>query len=76
MGAKCLCDCRKEHEDAKETLRWVEKAGRKGVLIDGDLAEPGTAEYALCKLPTSTDQSSLKDCLFATQNRVNLTHLH
>jgi NAD(P)-dependent dehydrogenase (short-subunit alcohol dehydrogenase family) len=29
-----------EHDDARETARWVEQAGRKAVLIDGDLANP------------------------------------
>jgi len=29
-----------EHDDARETARWVEQAGRKAVLIDGDLADP------------------------------------
>lgn len=28
-----------EHDDARETARWVEQAGRKAVLIDGDLAD-------------------------------------
>ena len=26
-----------EHDDAKETARWVEKAGRKAVLVPGDI---------------------------------------
>lgn len=40
-GADVAIGYWKEHEDAKETLKWVEKAGRKGVLIAGDLSEPG-----------------------------------
>ena len=28
-----------EHEDAKDTAKWVEKAGRKAVLVAGDLAD-------------------------------------
>jgi hypothetical protein len=28
-----------EHEDARETARWVEQAGRRAVLVPGDLAE-------------------------------------
>lgn len=29
-----------EHDDARETARWVEQAGRKAVLAPGDLASP------------------------------------
>jgi NAD(P)-dependent dehydrogenase (short-subunit alcohol dehydrogenase family) len=29
-----------EHEDARESAKWVEKAGRKAVLVAGDLADP------------------------------------
>jgi NAD(P)-dependent dehydrogenase (short-subunit alcohol dehydrogenase family) len=29
-----------EHEDAKETERWVREAGRRALLLPGDLAEP------------------------------------
>jgi NAD(P)-dependent dehydrogenase (short-subunit alcohol dehydrogenase family) len=29
-----------EHEDANETKRWVEEAGRKAVLMPGDVASP------------------------------------
>ncbi|MBO9540093.1 SDR family oxidoreductase [bacterium] len=29
-----------EHDDAQETLRWVRKAGRKGLAIQGDLSNP------------------------------------
>ena len=28
-----------EHEDAQETLSWVERAGRRGVLVPGDLVD-------------------------------------
>lgn len=28
-----------EHEDAQDTRQWVEKAGRKAVLMDGDVAD-------------------------------------
>jgi NAD(P)-dependent dehydrogenase (short-subunit alcohol dehydrogenase family) len=30
-----------EHDDAKQTARWVEQAGRKCVLIPGDIQEAG-----------------------------------
>lgn len=29
-----------EHDDAQETLRWVQEAGRKGLAIQGDLSRP------------------------------------
>ncbi|HAV36990.1 MAG TPA: NAD(P)-dependent oxidoreductase [Massilia sp.] len=39
-GADVLIAYLNEHEDAKETARLVEEAGRKAVLVRGDLAEP------------------------------------
>jgi NAD(P)-dependent dehydrogenase (short-subunit alcohol dehydrogenase family) len=39
-GADVLVSYLNEHDDAKETARWVEKAGRKVVLVSGDLADP------------------------------------
>ena len=39
-GADVLISYLNEHEDARETARWVEKAGRKAVLLPGDLADP------------------------------------
>jgi NAD(P)-dependent dehydrogenase (short-subunit alcohol dehydrogenase family) len=33
-----------EHDDAKETQQWVEKAGRKSILIDGNLAQEATCK--------------------------------
>jgi NAD(P)-dependent dehydrogenase (short-subunit alcohol dehydrogenase family) len=39
-GADVLVSYLCEHDDAKETARWVEQAGRKAVLIAGDLADP------------------------------------
>jgi NAD(P)-dependent dehydrogenase (short-subunit alcohol dehydrogenase family) len=38
-GADVLIAYLDEHEDARETARWVEQAGRKAVLVPGDLAE-------------------------------------
>ena len=38
-GADVLISYLSEHDDAKETARWVEQAGRKAVLVPGDLAE-------------------------------------
>ncbi len=38
-GADVLISYLDEHEDAKETARWVEKAGRKAILVPGDIGE-------------------------------------
>jgi NAD(P)-dependent dehydrogenase (short-subunit alcohol dehydrogenase family) len=40
-GADVLISYLEEHEDARETARWVEQAGRKAVLVAGDVADPG-----------------------------------
>lgn len=39
-GADVLIAYLNEHDDARETARLVEEAGRKAVLVPGDLAEP------------------------------------
>jgi len=39
-GADILIAYLDEHDDANETKRWVEEAGRKAVLIAGDIASP------------------------------------
>ena len=39
-GADVLISYLSEEQDARETARWVEEAGRKAVLVAGDLAEP------------------------------------
>jgi NAD(P)-dependent dehydrogenase (short-subunit alcohol dehydrogenase family) len=36
-GADVLISYLNEHDDAKETARWIEEAGRKAVLVAGDL---------------------------------------
>jgi NAD(P)-dependent dehydrogenase (short-subunit alcohol dehydrogenase family) len=46
-GADVLISYLDEHEDAKETQRWVEKAGRKAVLMPGDLADPATCREVI-----------------------------
>jgi NAD(P)-dependent dehydrogenase (short-subunit alcohol dehydrogenase family) len=38
-GADVLISYLNEHDDAKETARWVEEAGRKAVLVPGDIQE-------------------------------------
>jgi NAD(P)-dependent dehydrogenase (short-subunit alcohol dehydrogenase family) len=37
-GADVLIAHLDEHDDTRETARWVERAGRKAVLVHGDLA--------------------------------------
>jgi NAD(P)-dependent dehydrogenase (short-subunit alcohol dehydrogenase family) len=39
-GADVLISYLNEHQDARETQQWVEKAGRKAVLVASDLAQP------------------------------------
>ncbi len=38
-GADVLISYLDEHEDAQETARWVEKAGRRCVLVPGDISD-------------------------------------
>jgi NAD(P)-dependent dehydrogenase (short-subunit alcohol dehydrogenase family) len=39
----------REDEDARETARWVEEAGRKAVLMRGELAEPAHCRAVIQK---------------------------
>jgi NAD(P)-dependent dehydrogenase (short-subunit alcohol dehydrogenase family) len=39
-GADVLISYLNEHEDAKDTAKWVEEAGRKAVVVAGDLSDP------------------------------------
>lgn len=39
-GADVLIAYLSEHKDAEETKHWVEKAGRKAVLVPGDIQSP------------------------------------
>ena len=39
-GADVLISYLDEHDDAQETRKWVEQAGRKAVLVPGDVADP------------------------------------
>ena len=39
-GADVLISYLSEHDDAKETARWVEEAGRKALLVAGDIQDP------------------------------------
>ncbi|MFF7725545.1 SDR family oxidoreductase [Streptomyces sp. NPDC008001] len=48
-GADVLISYLKEHEDARDTARWVEEAGRRAVLVPGDLAEAGHCRAVIAK---------------------------
>jgi hypothetical protein len=39
-GADILISYLDEHDDAQQTRKWVERAGRKAVLVPGDLSSP------------------------------------
>lgn len=39
-GADVVISYLDEHDDARDTARWVEDAGRTAVLVPGDLSEP------------------------------------
>jgi len=38
-GADLLISYLDEHEDARETQKWIEEAGRKAVLVPGDISD-------------------------------------
>jgi hypothetical protein len=48
-GADVLIPYLSEHDDAKDTGRWVEKAGRRAVLFPGDLADPACCRAVIAK---------------------------
>jgi NAD(P)-dependent dehydrogenase (short-subunit alcohol dehydrogenase family) len=43
-GADVLISYLDEHDDARDTAGWVEKAGRRAVLVPGDLADRQTCD--------------------------------
>jgi NAD(P)-dependent dehydrogenase (short-subunit alcohol dehydrogenase family) len=48
-GADVLIAYLNEHDDAKETAAWVEKAGRRAALVPGDLADPAHCQAVIDK---------------------------
>lgn len=48
-GADVLISYLSEHEDAKETARYIEDAGRKAVLVPGDLSDPAHCRAVVAK---------------------------
>lgn len=48
-GADVLIAYWQEHEEAKETARWVEQAGRRAALLHGDVADPAHCQALVDK---------------------------
>ncbi|RYE94699.1 MAG: SDR family NAD(P)-dependent oxidoreductase, partial [Myxococcales bacterium] len=48
-GADIVIGYLNEHEDARETQRVVEAAGRRALLVPGDLADAATAQDLVAK---------------------------
>lgn len=48
-GADVLIAYLDEHDDARETAAWVEKAGRRAVLVPGDLADRAHCQAVIDK---------------------------
>jgi NAD(P)-dependent dehydrogenase (short-subunit alcohol dehydrogenase family) len=46
-GADVVVSYLDEHDDAKETARWVEDAGRTAVLVPGDLTDASVCEAVI-----------------------------
>jgi NAD(P)-dependent dehydrogenase (short-subunit alcohol dehydrogenase family) len=48
-GADVLISYLNEDDDAKETASWVQKAGRKAVLVPGDISDPAHCRAIIAK---------------------------
>lgn len=48
-GADVAISYLSEDEDAQDTARWVEKAGRRAVLLPGDLSDPATCRRVVAQ---------------------------
>lgn len=46
-GADILISYLNEEDDARETATWVEKAGRKAVLVPGDISDPDHCRFII-----------------------------
>jgi NAD(P)-dependent dehydrogenase (short-subunit alcohol dehydrogenase family) len=69
-GADVLIAYLDEHDDAQETRKWVEEAGRKAVLVPGDLADPAHCRSVIA---AAVDQFGRLDVLVsnAAQQRTH-----
>lgn len=45
-GADVMISYLNEHDDARDTATWVEKAGRRCIAVAGDLTSPGALPVA------------------------------
>jgi len=59
-GADLVLSYLDEHDDARETKQWVEKAGRKAVLVPGDLQ---TAQHCRAIVETAVSELGGVDIL-------------
>ncbi|MCI9859136.1 SDR family oxidoreductase [Microbacterium proteolyticum] len=48
-GADVAISYLSEDEDARDTARWVEDAGRRAILLPGDLSEPATCRRVVAE---------------------------
>ncbi|BDI22511.1 SDR family oxidoreductase [Herbiconiux sp. L3-i23] len=48
-GADIAISYLSEEEDAKDTAHWVEQAGRRAILLPGDVADPDQCRYLVQK---------------------------
>lgn len=48
-GADVAISYLSEEEDAQDTARWVEEAGRRAVLLPGDLSDPATCRWVVAQ---------------------------
>ena len=55
-GADVLISYLDEEEDAQETKRWVEQAGRRCVLVPGDIADPAHCRAVIRKAVDEFDR--------------------
>lgn len=51
-----------EHDDARDTARWVEEAGRRAILLPGDLSDPATCRRIVAE---TTEQLGGLDILIS-----------
>lgn len=55
-GADVLISYLDEHEDAQETAKWVEEAGRQAVLVPGDLQDPAHCRAIIARAVEAFDR--------------------
>ncbi|MEU6745003.1 hypothetical protein ABZ914_02115 [Spirillospora sp. NPDC046719] len=57
-GADVLISYLDEHNDARDTARLVEEAGRRAVLVPGDLSEADHCRWAVPGSPPNSPPST------------------